>query len=216
LTEADKIEATVLGHSIFLKTDEGFRRIELNSEAQFSPAFGAVVVDMDGDSHEDIFLSQNFFAYQIETSRSDAGRGLWLRGDGTGVLVPVPGQESGIEVYGEQRGAAAADFDGDGRVDLVVSQNGAPTKMYRNILAKPGLRLENLVTVGAKVRVMYEDGTAGPIRETQIGSSYWSQNGASTLGSRKKIKSVVIKWPDGNKSRLAASDGENVVIVRRN
>jgi hypothetical protein len=216
LTEADKIEATVLGHSIFLKTDEGFQRIELHSEAQFSPAFGAVVADMDGDGHEDIFLSQNFFAYQIETSRSDAGRGLWLRGDGTGVLVPVPGQESGIEVYGEQRGAAAADFDGDGRVDLVVSQNGAPTKMYRNILAKPGLRLENLVTVGAKVRVMYEDGTAGPIREIQIGSSYWSQNGASTLGSRKKIKTVVIKWPDGNKSQLSVNDGESVVIVRRN
>jgi hypothetical protein len=171
---------------------------------------------MDGDGHEDIFLSQNFFAYQIETSRSDAGRGLWLRGDGTGVLAPVPGQESGIEVYGEQRGAAAADFDGDGRVDLVVSQNGAPTKMYRNILAKPGLRLENVVTAGVKVRAQYKDGTAGPIREIQIGSSYWSQNGASTLGSREKVKTVVIKWPDGSKSQLAASDGESVVIVRRN
>ena len=215
LTEAAKIEATILGHSIFLKTDKGFQRIELHSEAQFSPAFGAVVADMDGDGHEDIFLSQNFFAYQIETSRSDAGRGLWLRGDGTGVLSPVPGQESGIEVYGEQRGAAAADFDGDGRVDLVVSQNGAPTKMYRNISAKPGLRLENLVTVGAKVRVLYKDGTAGPIREIQIGSSYWSQNSASTLGSRKKVKTVVIEWPDGRKSQLTISDGENVVIVRR-
>ena len=215
LTEATKIEATILGHSIFLKTDEGFQRIELHSEAQFSPAFGAVVADMDGDSHEDIFLSQNFFAYQIETSRSDAGRGLWLRGDGTGVLVPVPGQESGIEVYGEQRGAAAADFDGDGRMDLVVSQNGAPTKMYRNIKGKPGLRLENLATVGAKVRAMYKDGTKGPIRETQVGSSYWSQNGASTLGSRKKVKTVLITWPDGRESQLPTSDSENVVIVRR-
>jgi len=216
LNDAPRLQATVLEHMLFMSGSDGFTATPLQAETQFSPAFGAVVADMDGDSHEDIFLSQNFFAYQIETSRSDAGRGLWLRGDGTGVLTPVPGQESGIEVYGEQRGAAAADFDGDGRIDLVVSQNGAPTKMYRNISAKPGLRLENLVTVGAKVRVLYKDGTAGPIREIQVGSSYWSQNGASTLGSRKKVKTVVIEWPDGSKSQLAASDSENVVIVRRN
>ena len=96
-----------------------------------------------------------------------------------------------------------------------MSQNGAPTKMYRNISAKPGLRLENLVTVGAKVRVLYKDGTAGPIREIQVGSSYWSQNGASTLGSGKKVKMVVIEWPDGRKSQLATSNEENVVIVGR-
>ena len=215
LKDAPRLQATLLEHMLFMSDSDGFTAIPLQAETQFSPAFGAVVADMDGDGHEDIFLSQNFFAYQIETSRSDAGRGLWLRGDGTGVLSPVPGQESGIEVYGEQRGAAAADFDGDGRVDLVVSQNGAPTKMYRNISAKPGLRLENLVTVGAKVRVLYKDGTAGPIREIQVGSSYWSQNSASTLGSRKKVKTVVIEWPDGRKSQLTISDGENVVIVRR-
>ena len=215
LKDAPRLQATVLEHMLFISNSNGFTPTPLQAEAQFSPAFGAVVADMDGDSHEDIFLSQNFFAYQIETSRSDAGRGLWLRGDGTGVLVPVPGQESGIEVYGEQRGAAAADFDGDGRMDLVVSQNGAPTKMYRNIKGKPGLRLENLATVGAKVRAMYKDGTKGPIRETQVGSSYWSQNGASTLGSRKKVKTVLITWPDGRESQLPTSDSENVVIVRR-
>ena len=80
---------------------------------------------------------------------------------------------------------------------------------------KPGLRLENLATVGAKVRAMYKDGTKGPIRETQVGSSYWSQNGASTLGSRKKVKTVLITWPDGRESQLPTSDSENVVIVRR-
>jgi len=62
----------------------------------------------------------------------DAGRGLLLRGRGDGTLDAVPGQESGIAIYGEQRGCAAADFDGDGRPDLVVTQNGAETKLYRN------------------------------------------------------------------------------------
>ncbi|HIB70791.1 MAG TPA: CRTAC1 family protein [Candidatus Marinimicrobia bacterium] len=215
LNDAPRVEAVVLNHMLFLSNNNGFNSISFPVEAQFSPAFGAVVADMDGDGHEDVFLSQNFFAYQIETSRSDAGRGLWLKGDGTGVLAPVPGQETGVKVYGEQRGAAVADFDNDGRIDLVVSQNGAPTTLYRNISAEPGLKLEQVIPVGAKVRVQYEDGTVGPIREIQVGSGYWSQNGAPTLGAGEGAKTIIIKWPDGSESQLASDDGESVVIVRR-
>ena len=51
----------------------------------------------------------------------------------------VPASESGVRVYGEQRGAAVTDFDRDGRVDLVVTQNGRETKLFRNLAAKPGL-----------------------------------------------------------------------------
>src|SRR3989449_11510678 len=68
-------------------------------------------------------------------------RGLLLRGRGDGTLEPVPGQVSGIMVYGDQRGAAFADYDGDGRTDLVVSQNGGETKLYHNEHARPGLRV---------------------------------------------------------------------------
>ena len=111
------------------------------------------VGDFDGDGNEDIFLSQNFFELasgavamsfpgsKMRLRRLDAGRGLWLRGHGRGKLEAVPGQKSGILVYGEQRGAALCDFDGDGRVDLAVSQNGAETKLYQNVLGKPGLRV---------------------------------------------------------------------------
>jgi len=195
LNDAPRLQATVLEHMLFMSGSDGFTAAPLQVETQFSPAFGAVVADMDGDSHEDIFLSQNFFAYQIETSRSDAGRGLWLRGDGTGVLVPVPGQESGIEVYGEQRGAAAADFDGDGRIDLVVSQNGAPTKMYRNVKGKPGLTINDMVT--SQFRVKYKNGSYGPLREVQIGSGYWSQSSSVVVGFRQGAKVIEIMSVDG-------------------
>src|SRR6185436_16845405 len=119
------------------------------------PAFAVNIADFDGDGNEDIFLSQNFFATPPETPRLDAGRGLLLRGDGAGRFKTVPSLESGIEVYGEQRGAAMADFDADGRIDLVVTQNGAATKLFHNVGAKPGLRVrlagpqENPSGVGA-------------------------------------------------------------------
>src|SRR5205814_2421703 len=138
-----------------------FEAIPLPLEAQLAPAFAICVGDLDGDGAEDVFLSQNFFAVQPETSRYDAGRGLWLRGDGKGGFSAVPGQESGLKIYGEQRGAALSDYDGDGRVDLVVTQNGAETKLYHNSGAKPGLRVQlsgppgNLSGVGAAIRLIF-------------------------------------------------------------
>src|SRR2546425_5219931 len=40
------------------------------------------------------------FPTEIGTPRYDAGRGLLLLGKGDGTLAPVPGQVSGIAVYG--------------------------------------------------------------------------------------------------------------------
>src|SRR5437879_1056488 len=135
------LQANWLESTVFLNRGDHFIALPLPPEAQFSPAFGAGVADLDGDGFEDIFLSQNFFAVDNETARSDAGRGLLLRGDGKGGFTAVPGQESGVTVYGEQRGCALADYDGDGRTDLVVTQNGAATKLYRNERGQPGLRV---------------------------------------------------------------------------
>ena len=39
-------------------------------------------------------------------------------------------KDSGITIYGEQRDAVAADFNGDKKLDLVISQRDAVTKLY--------------------------------------------------------------------------------------
>ena len=168
-----------------------------------APAFAVCVGDMDGDGQEDIFLSQNFFATQPETPRYDAGRGLWLKGDGGGAFKAVPGQSSGVKVYGEQRGAALCDYDGDGRVDLVVTQNGAETKLYHNVGAKPGLRVRlvgpagNPTGVGAVVRLRFGE-RWGPAREVHAGSGYWSQDSAvQVLGTPDPPTALWVRWPGG-------------------
>ena len=123
LQKAKVLEVTTLATTIFFNRGGKFEAKILHPEAQFTPAFGICVADFDGDAKDDVFLSQNFFATNPEMPRSDAGRGLLLRGDGKGNLSPVPGQVSGLKIYGEQRGCAVADFDHGGRVDLVVTQN---------------------------------------------------------------------------------------------
>jgi hypothetical protein len=220
LTQAHEVQANTLEHKLFLNSGDGFQAVSLPAEAQLAPAFCAGVADFDGDGHEDVFLSQNFFAYQIETARSDASRGLWLKGDGAGKLQPIPGQESGVMVYGEQRGAALADYDRDGRVDLVVTQNGAATKLYHNVGAKPGLRLRlagpkgNPLGTGATIRIVYKDGL-GPAREVHSGSGYWSQNSMiQVMGLRENPKGVWVRWPGGQVTNVSLTDQIGEVVVR--
>src|SRR5207247_7310375 len=161
------------------------------------------VADIDGDGNEDIFLSQNFFATDPRTGRCDGGRGLWLRGDGKGGFTAIPAKESGVKIYGDQRGAALCDYDGDGRMDLVVTQNGAETKLYHNVGGRPGLRVRlkgpagNPQAIGAQLRLLFRD-RAGPAREIHAGSGYWSQDSAiQVLGTPEPATRIQVRWPGG-------------------
>jgi hypothetical protein len=203
LKAAKELTVNTLASMIFLNRGDHFEAKPLPLEAQLAPAFGVSVADMDGDGKEDLFLSQNFFGLPHEVPRLDAGRGLWLKGNGHGEFTAVPGQESGIKVYGEQRGCAVCDYDADGRIDLVVAQNGNATKLFHNDRAKPGLRVRligapgNPNGVGAWLRLQRET-FKGPVRETHAGSGYWSQDGAvQVLGLQEPPTQLWVRWPDG-------------------
>lgn len=204
MPRTQQLQVNTLATSRFVNRGTHFDAVPLPREAQFAPAWAACVADADGDGHEDIFLSQNFFETDLDTPRIDSGRGLWLRGDGQGGLVPVPGQESGIRIYGEQRGAAVCDYDGDGRTDLVVTQNGTDTKLYHNTQAKPGLRVRlkgksgNPDGIGAQMRLIFTGGRQGPVREIHAGSGYWSQDAAvQVLSLPATAEQLWIRWPGG-------------------
>jgi len=216
-----QLTASTLATTVFLNRKDHFEAVPLPAEAQFAPAFGICVADFDGDGREDLFLAQNFFAFHLEDSRLDASRGSLLRGDGKGGFTPVPGPVSGIKIYGEQRGAAVADFDHDGRPDLVVTQNGAATKLFRNTGARPGLRVrlagppDNPDAVGAVVRLKFASGW-GPAREIHAGSGYWSQDSACmVLGTPDQPKAVEVSWPGGRRTEQAISQPSGEVTVKR-
>jgi len=175
------LSANVMQSFVLLNRGDHFEAVPLPMEAQLAPNFGVCVGDMDGDGAEDLFLSQNFFAVDDDTSRYDAGRGLWLRGDGKGGFQAVPSQLSGFEIYGQGRGAALCDYDFDGRLDLAIAQNGAATKLYHNEKARPGLRIRlaglpwNPQSVGARLRIG-SGSRMSPVREVHLGSGWLSQD----------------------------------------
>jgi hypothetical protein len=222
------LEASTLDSMLFLNRGDHFEGRALPVEAQFAPAFAVCTGDADGDGNEDVFLSQNFFDVEPETSRYDAGRGLWLRGNGRGDFEPMAGQESGIRVYGQQRGAALSDFDKDGRVDLAVTQNGWETKLFRNVGARRGLRVRlsgpagNPMGIGAVLRLQNES-VRGPVREVHAGSGYWSQESAVQVLAPVVNAKLSVRWPGGqvttvdvpqNASEIVAAPGGLVSSAR--
>jgi hypothetical protein len=219
LSQAHVLEVNWLETTVFLNRGDHFEAIALPAEAQFAPAFGINVADFDGDGKEDIFLSQNFFDVESQTSRSDAGRGLILLGKGDGHFEAIDGTRSGIKIYGEQRGSAAADYDGDGRVDLVVSQNSAATTLWHNVSAKPGIRVRlegpsgNPLGIGASMRLSFGE-RWGPRREIHGGSGYWSQDAATqVLATPEPATRIQVVWPGGKTTTRGVPEGAPSVIV---
>jgi hypothetical protein len=222
LTNAPFVEARELRHMLFLNRGDHFEAVPLPAEAQLTPAFGVTVADFDGDGNDDVFLAQNFFSSRPsgDSVRNDAGRGLLLLGDGKGGLRPVSAAESGIAIYDEQRGCAAADYDGDGRVDLVVAQSNDQTKLLHNRRARPGLRVKleggpgNPQCIGAVIRAVTSAGL-GRAQVITAGSGYWSQDSSTLIVTTPSppITALNIRWPGGiTENRPVPPDARNVAL----
>lgn len=103
------------------------------------------------------------------------------------------------------RGAAFADFDDDGRMDVAISNKNQPARVLLNRIPARGnwLKLElrapspNTYAVGARVRV--ESGEQSWTREILAGSSYCSSDDATVhvgLGPAQSADRVIVRWPD--------------------
>ena len=218
-----RLDANELRHTVWLNRPSGFESAPLPAAAQRAPAFGVAAADLDGDGHEDLVLAQNFYAGRPGVPRYDAGRGLWLRGNGEGGFAAVPGSRSGIAVYGDARAVSLADHDRDGRVDVAFGVNGGETRLYRNVGATPGLRVTlegppaNPRAIGARLRLEYADGTFGPAREVRSGEGYLARHESTqTLGVARATgtaraagdpptgpATLHVVWPNGEETSVS-------------
>jgi hypothetical protein len=119
------------------------------------------------------------------------------------------------------RGAAYADINNDGRLDLLVSTNGGRAVLFQNEGGtNKSLRIKlmgiksNRDGIGAVVRVSTSSGTQSQMLRS--GSSYLSASELVLtfgLGFAKQADSIEIRWPSGQIDRLANIDAGRTITV---
>ena len=109
--------------SVYLENRDGkFVVHQLPKEAQLSNINQILVDDYDRDGHLDALIAGNLYWSEVETPRSDAGTGLFLKGNGQGGFTPLQAFESGFFTLGDVKDMAEIVI-GDGKVIFVAKNN---------------------------------------------------------------------------------------------
>ncbi|MFZ5863948.1 MAG: CRTAC1 family protein [Nitrospirota bacterium] len=170
--------------------------------------FGLALADVDLDGRLDLIAANGHvdaeLARVLDGGARQHERPLLFRGTADGAYTEV-GTMVGLAAAFVGRGLAAADFDRDGDIDLVFTENNGPARLYRNDLAKHrwlGVTLQgagsNRDGIGAMVSV-----TAGGRTQTRMvrtGSSYLSQSERALLfglGTADRVDEITVRWPSG-------------------
>lgn len=188
--------------------------------------WGAVFFDADNDGRLDLFVADGHVFPQVDSldSAATAGyaqRNLLFRNTGDGRFAEV-GESSGMRTREVSRGAAVADLDNDGRLDIVVNNlDGSPTLLWNETpKANHWLTLQlqgsssNRPAAGARVRLL--TGSEWQTREVQSGGSYLSNNDFRVhfgLGEAAKADRVEIRWPNRQVSVLTDVAADRLVVV---
>jgi hypothetical protein len=120
------------------------------------------------------------------------------------------------------RGAAFADYDHDGDLDILVTTNDGPAYLFRNdggnrnnwISIRLVGRKSNRDGIGAVVRVASKSGKQWNM--VHSGSSYCSQSDLALtfgLGGDPAVDSVEIDWPSGQKQNLGAVTANQFLTI---
>jgi enediyne biosynthesis protein E4 len=178
--------------------------------------------DFNNDGWKDLFSANAHVFDNIHLFRPDVYRlpnSIFAnQGDGTFRDVSREAGEQ-FQRAAAHRGAAFADFNGDGRVDVVVTALGEPIELWEN--RSPGgshwilVKLEgthcNRDGIGARVRL---DGQFNHMT-TAVGYASSSYHGVHFgLGPRNRVATVQVSWPCGRTQSLQDVPANQVLRLR--
>ena len=188
--------------------------------------FGTRFMDYDNDGARDLFMANghvldNIQRYHAATTYAEPK--LMFRNVGRGIFENVSDQLGADFLLPRvSRGAAIGDFDNDGDLDIIISNNGQAPQLLRNDggnanhwfqLLLIGTR-SNRDAVGARVKV-----TAGDLvlyDEKKGGMSYQSAQDPRLhfgLGQHPTVEEVEIKWPSGELTKLTNIKSDQILAI---
>jgi len=149
-----------------------------------------------------------FFGYNFvgENSWNGYERKCLFANIGNGQFMDVA-RPTGSDGIKDGRGVAVADFNGDGKLDLVINNNNMSPTLYLNQVRKTGNSVvmqlagkmpSNRDAIGTQVRLTIAGKTI--MRQVEAGSGFASEVMLPIhfgLGSATRIEAVEIKWPSG-------------------
>jgi hypothetical protein len=195
-----------------------------------SLTFGAFFFDYDLDGLLDIFAANGHVSDDISVVQPTvkyAQQPLLFRNEGNGKFDDVTATlGAALQKPVVARGAAYADYDNDGDLDLVITANNGPMRLLRNENANQNnlLRVKTVGTrsnrdgIGARVTLTTAQGTR-LMRMVKTGSSYLSQSelpltfGLGKSGGGKPV-SLEIAWPSGQKETISGIQPNQFITVQ--
>lgn len=177
--------------------------------------WGCAFLDYDNDADLDLYVANS-----AARATTQEGENLLFRNNVVGAFTEV-GVAMGCNDPNQGYGVSVADFDGDGALDMFLTNNKAPSVLYRNTsVSGTWLKVHavgvvtNRSAIGARLRVV-RNGFA-QIREVNGGSSYLSEHDLVAhfgLGSSGTVDTLEVRWPSGCVDRMTGVAANQTVTV---
>jgi enediyne biosynthesis protein E4 len=184
--------------------------------------WGIVFGDFDNDGEVDLFTANSHVNDRIEQFEASTylEPNRVYRNTGKGRFADVsPTAGDAFQQPAAHRGAVAADFDGDGRLDVATTALGSLAVLWRNV-TKPRHWLQVALIgtrnprdgIGATVRV------GGRIAYISTATSYASSKPPIAhfgLGDATSPPEIEVTWPDGTRQTVKAEVIDRVIAIRQ-
>jgi len=166
---------------------------------------GTLLTAAEKPSYWDYYAEPNFLF------KNDGTAHFQLAADDAGTF------DSTVE---NSRGLAFGDIDNDGDIDLLVSNEGGPARLYRNDVKNKNHWLLiraidpklNRDAIGAEITVVCNGKRL--LRQVAPGYSYLSSNDVRVhfgLGSATSVQEIDVRWPDGTLQKYPGVSADQIV-----